>query len=499
SIKKHLKKYIGLFILFPSLHHHHHLVLVCLLGQGGASPSAVADAMVDAVVEFVRKKQPRFVQSVKILIFQTAMLNHFHTSMKKRQGETVEEKTVFDKVKGMSLFIVLGFGSESSPVDLVLEREEFEPTVFQLCADDNKALSQAKKRINDLIVAEQAQKTISDPFISQLSQADMEELKALQRKLTVSIRLDKGAEDQDPEIHLEGLTRDVFTAESAVERAENSKRQALLVSSLVEWQFPDRSGSMVAFDIYTNLKLEEALEKKQKVKIKINNEPYTADPGLRKAVSANRRNLELLRKDLKGESLIALPSCWEDMKGDLVKLFALTPGAQEYNNVEQELTKTGLYLNIISIERVQNPALWQNYQILKKQMETKNKHTNNERLLFHGTTDTSIHLINSKGFNRSYAGKNGAMYGNGSYFAVDPSYSAGNYAKPDTSGQKRMYQARVLVGDYAQGQRGMITPPPKSGSASDLYDSVTNNTAKPTMFVVFNDIQAYPEYLITFT
>uniref|UniRef100_A0A3B4F1Y2 Poly [ADP-ribose] polymerase n=1 Tax=Pundamilia nyererei TaxID=303518 RepID=A0A3B4F1Y2_9CICH len=332
----------------------------------------------------------------------------------------------------------------------------------------------------------------------------MEELKALQRELTVSIRLDKGAEDQDPEIHLEGLTRDVFTAESAVrdiirkvERAENSKRQALLVSSLVEWQFIGRSGSMVPFDIYTNLKLEEALEKKQKVTIKINDETYTADPGLRKAVSAKRRNVELLRKDLKDDS--ALPSCWEDMKGDLVKLFALTPGAQEYNDVEQELTKAGLYLNIISIERVQNPALWQNYQILKKQMETKNKHTNNERRLFHGTTDTSIHLINSKGFNRSYAGKNGAMYGNGSYFAVDPSYSAGNYATPDTNGHKRMYQARVLVGDYAQGRKGMITPPPKSGSASDLYDSVTNNTAKPTMFVVFNDIQAYPEYLITFT
>lgn len=197
-------------------------------------------------------------------------------------------------------------------------------------------MSEAKKRINDLIVAEQAQKTISDPFISQMSQADMEELKALQRKLTVSIRLDKGAEDQDPEIHLEGLTRDVFTAESAlrsanrdvnvfqecsvqgpncffylmtirdiirkVERAENSKRQALLVSSLVEWQYPDHSGSMVPFDIYTNLKLEEALEKKQKVKIKINNETYTADPGLRKAVTAKRPPMELFRKEVKGES-----------------------------------------------------------------------------------------------------------------------------------------------------------------------------------------------------
>ncbi|XP_030579267.1 protein mono-ADP-ribosyltransferase PARP14-like [Archocentrus centrarchus] len=386
-------------------------------GQGGVNPSAVADAMVDAVVNFVRKKQPRFVQSVKILIFQTGMLTEFHTSMKKQQGETVEEKSVFDKVKATvrQFASVLGFGTEQpSSVDLVLQREEFEPTVFQLCGDNKEALRQTKKRINELILAEQAQKTISDPYINQLSQADMEELNALQRKLTVSIRLDKGAEDQDPEIHLEGLNRDVFTAESAVrdiirkvERTENSKRQALFVSGLVEWQFQDRDGSMVTFDIFTNLKLEEALEKKQKVKIKINKEVHTADPQLKKAVSANRKNVELIRKELKDDNALPLPSFWEDMKGDLVKLFALTPGSKEYNDVEGELTNAGLHVSIISIERVQNPTLWQNYQILKKQMEVKNKHTNNEKLLYHGTKATSIDLINSKGFNRSYAGSNG--------------------------------------------------------------------------------------------
>lgn len=85
-----------------------------------------------------------------------------------------------------------------------------------------QAASQAKKRIIEQIRTEQEQKTISDPCISQLSQADMEKLKALQRELMVSIHLDKGAEDQDPEIHLEGLTRDVYTAESAI-RSENRK------------------------------------------------------------------------------------------------------------------------------------------------------------------------------------------------------------------------------------------------------------------------------------
>uniref|UniRef100_A0A3B3IP01 Poly [ADP-ribose] polymerase n=1 Tax=Oryzias latipes TaxID=8090 RepID=A0A3B3IP01_ORYLA len=153
----------------------------------------------------------------------------------------------------------------------------------------------------------------------------------------------------------------------------------------------------------------------------------------------------------------------------------------------------------ITIDRVQNSCLWQSFQLLKKQMELKNKHNNNEKVLFHGTSADSTDQINTKGFNRSYAGRNGAMFGNGSYFAVDPAYSAQNYAQPDNQGHKRMYQARVLVGDFTQGSSGMIIPPSKSGQSADLYDSVTDNINSPTMFVVFNDTQAYPEYLITFT
>lgn len=93
-----------------------------------------------------------------------------------------------------------------------------------------------------------------------------------------------------------------------------------------------------------------------------------------------------------------------------------------------------------------------------------------------------------------------AMYGNGSYFAVDPNYSAQGYAQPDGKGHKRMYLARVLVGEFTNGRRGMLTPPSKSSvNAADLYDSVVDNSANPTMFIIFSDIQAYPEYLITFT
>lgn len=91
------------------------------------------------------------------------------------------------------------------------------------------------------------------------------------------------------------------------------------------------------------------------------------------------------------------------------------------------------------------------------------------------------------------------MYGNGSYFAVDPKYSAEGYAVPDSQSHRRMYLVKALVGDYTKGQVGLRVPPKKNQSKhSDLFDSVTDNPAKPSMFVIFNDVQAYPEHLVTF-
>ena len=46
----------------------------------------------------------------------------------------------------------------------------------------------------------------------------------------------------------------------------------------------------------------------------------------------------------------------------------------------------------------------------------------------------------------------------------------------------------------------MVVAPPKNTSSDALpYDSVVDNTSNPSIFVVFYDADAYPEYLITYT
>lgn len=91
------------------------------------------------------------------------------------------------------------------------------------------------------------------------------------------------------------------------------------------------------------------------------------------------------------------------------------------------------------------------------------------------------------------------LYGKGVYFAVNAEYSASRYCPADASGLRRLYVARVLTGRYTLGEPSMKKTPARGGDPTDCFDSLVDNQQQPTMFVIFHDDQAYPEYLITFT
>jgi len=91
-------------------------------------------------------------------------------------------------------------------------------------------------------------------------------------------------------------------------------------------------------------------------------------------------------------------------------------------------------------------------------------------------------------------------YGRGVYFAWDASYSAYDVFSPkDRKGYKYMFLAKVLTGDFTVGNSSYIEPPPKNPNGLDLFDSVVDSIVRPAIFVIFADVQAYPDYLITFT
>lgn len=63
-----------------------------------------------------------------------------------------------------------------------------------------------------------------------------------------------------------------------------------------------------------------------------------------------------------------------------------------------------------------------------------------------------------------------------------------------------MFFARVLVGRSAVGRSDYRTPPPLNPSEpfGHCFDSCVNRPLNPTIYVVFNSAQSYPEYLIEY-
>uniref|UniRef100_A0A8C5FI42 Poly [ADP-ribose] polymerase n=1 Tax=Gadus morhua TaxID=8049 RepID=A0A8C5FI42_GADMO len=153
------------------------------------------------------------------------------------------------------------------------------------------------------------------------------------------------------------------------------------------------------------------------------------------------------------------------------------------------------------IQRIQNKDQWQRYAVNKQMLDNQYPLNMNEMDLYHGTTAETCQKVNSNGFNRSFCGKNGTQHGNGTYFAKHSWFSCNyKYSYPDAQGLKYMYQARVLVGKPCLGIPNMVEPAPldPSNPLCGLHDCAVNNVQKPTVYVVFSDAGAYPDYLISF-
>ncbi|XP_059175483.1 uncharacterized protein LOC131955378 [Physella acuta] len=265
----------------------------------------------------------------------------------------------------------------------------------------------------------------------------------------------------------------------------------------VQWQY-ERNGQIYDFSNLLNLKLEATYtQNKNNMTIDIDEEKYQIDFKNKTAASMKTHHVySLIRKNVP-TAQEALPANWENMNENInLCIVVLKTESSEFRRVSENFKKSGGKGEILKVERLQNRYLYQQYATKKREIESKNPGHQNELLLFHGSDVNAIKAINKTGFNRSYCGKNGALYGEGVYFARAASYSE-TFSRPDTKGERRLYQARVLVG------RSIITPKgtrylPKRQDCDALFDSGrAPDERKEGIFVIFHDCQAYPEYLIT--
>ncbi|NXL93483.1 PAR12 polymerase, partial [Alectura lathami] len=180
------------------------------------------------------------------------------------------------------------------------------------------------------------------------------------------------------------------------------------------------------------------------------------------------------------------------------KLVELSYSSSEYRKIQTLFEKTMKDYSICRLQRIQNPTLWQIFQWQKEQMKKLHKSKwVDERLLFHGTNASHVPAICEQNFDWRICGSHGTIYGKGSYFARDASYSH-EYCS-SRGGRYSMFVVQVLVGKFVQGNSEYLRPPPTPSNANRLYDSCVDDPENPSIFVIFEKLQIYPAYILEYS
>ncbi|XP_038046789.1 protein mono-ADP-ribosyltransferase PARP14-like, partial [Patiria miniata] len=284
---------------------------------------------------------------------------------------------------------------------------------------------------------------------------------------------------------------------------ETKKQHSEHLWKEVQWKYSTPTGEE-DYQAEINVIIEDAYQSKQpSVVLHLVDGRVTID--FRKMEERSRAGaFSVNRVDLQHVPKFQVPSSWIPMKpGKHFQLMKLAAGTQEYTDVEtrfrSSMGTTAPISQIDEILRIQNTDIMMQYQARKAALEARLGRTDIEETLYHGTDEQTCDKINKYGFNRSFSGKKATVYGNGTYFAAEASFSARSiFAKPNANNTKHIYAAKVLVGDFTTGAQSMVVPPNKPNNPDQLYDSVVDNVGTPSIYVIFHDAQAYPEHLIKY-
>ncbi|XP_073722762.1 protein mono-ADP-ribosyltransferase PARP11-like [Misgurnus anguillicaudatus] len=194
------------------------------------------------------------------------------------------------------------------------------------------------------------------------------------------------------------------------------------------------------------------------------------------------------------------PAHWENADPEKpYQVFPVRRESSEYQQIESFVKDVGqLQQTIVSIFRVQNIDLWELFSRKKIQlMRIKGESEIEEQKLFHGTSSNNLHSICTFNFNCRLPERKiiGHVLGKGTYFAKHASY-AYEISKNTGNDTKIILLARVIVGKYKTGRNNYCTP--NDDEDKYKYDSCVDRTDTPSIFVIFDSNQIYPEYVLQY-
>eukprot|EP01084_Bolivina_argentea_P316247 548130_1 len=279
-------------------------------------------------------------------------------------------------------------------------------------------------------------------------------------------------------------------------------------NGIVQWQWRENNGKWVSYNKEISQKIEQ-LQNNQYYTYTFsgNNQTYKItkkSKSIAKQINISSNVSRNARRIVHHGSIIneiEYPEWW-DMENivyktpKLVQLDLTTYTAEE---VQINFNKTANNKKIIKIESVQNQMLYDKYwferKILLKSFDGVVDKLN-ERTLYHGAgQEITMREIETGGFRKEFS--NTALFGKGSYFARDASYSV-NYCS-NSNGIRKMFVCKVICGESAKGNKKYeLSSWPKKQSDGLIYDSLVDNLSNPTIFVIHKDSRVYPMFIIHF-
>ncbi|XP_060681592.1 protein mono-ADP-ribosyltransferase PARP14-like [Hemiscyllium ocellatum] len=390
-----------------------------------------------------------------------------------------------------------------------IQEHSVQPVKFQIYSMKEENIEEAWADIQKLATREHMEKTIPvETSFEMFTQEDYDEIEECCSKMRVAYQLDRAGRS----ISLSGCITDICSVQDVIfkvchniAKREVTLQEELFIMDKVCWKFW-LDDHWETFNPTVNACLEKAYnEKENEVQIKIGGGDFCVIDFQKWTLTDSNATSYSIDRRCSGDEL---PDTWEIRGNDSTSFeLPVKPDSSEYQEIARDFrdslgdVASSQTFKIDAITRIQNLSLWRLYIAKRNEMNRLRPHQQNENILYHGTYSTVCSKINADGFNRSYCGLNAVFYGEGTYFAQHAKYSAHDtYSKPDATGSKFIYRARVLTGDYCKGSKDMKEPPLKDpqGNSRERYNSVTDNMESPEVFVVFQDNQAYPEYLITF-
>uniref|UniRef100_A0A1X7UHJ5 Poly [ADP-ribose] polymerase n=1 Tax=Amphimedon queenslandica TaxID=400682 RepID=A0A1X7UHJ5_AMPQE len=382
---------------------------------------------------------------------------------------------------------------------------------LHIYGETESMVGRAEKKLQSTIATTFQTEEIADPSIAAFSDETVHELESFASDHNVDIEIER-----DPVLHsvnLRGFIQDVILikdkvrdAMSSITQEQSKKAAAASVSKIVCWIRINSDEEEEEYDEMQNYEIEQAFRNNETI-FEATDDDFLINFGRMEErdkitdKTAIVRRLDLTKAKEQPDDWDPMP---QDSQGKEKRFHFVTLPATgpEYKTAETAFNKTmtGSYTQILSIQRLQNPTLYKQYAVRKKEMEKHNpKGHQNERLLWHGTSPDTLDKINTRGFDRNFAGKNATYYGKGVYFARDASYSHG-YTSPDANGVRHMYYTLVLTGEFTRGDTSMLAPPPKNPQVDPnvTFDATVNNVADPSIFVVYQDAQNYPAYMVNY-